>query len=161
MEFVDTGGSECLNDSLRDHWTRSCGGIVFVYDISDASSHALVEEQISAVQLFLSNHYKQSPETPKKPIALVGNKIDKGRREVSENDGHRLAENHGATFRETSVHDANGFKDVCVRLLREMGAGGEIPSCTTEKPQTDWVQSILGALQWVPGWVCGIEAGEE
>lgn len=137
--------------------------MVFVYDISDASTYGLVEKQISAVHLFLSNFYRQFPDTPKKAITLVGNKVDIKRREVSERDGHRLAEEHGATFWETSVLEVDGFKDVCIRLLREMGAGRHTPSCATEnsttaikQPQANWRESILRAWQWVPSWVCGI-----
>lgn len=112
---------------------------------------------------FLLNLYKQFPTTPTRLIAIVGNKADKRPREVLETEGRQLADEHGAIFWETSAVDAKGFDGACINLLREMGAGRDAPSCTTEdsttaikQSQTDWIQPILWALHWIPGWVCGI-----
>ncbi|PSS18312.1 hypothetical protein M430DRAFT_70482, partial [Amorphotheca resinae ATCC 22711] len=118
VHFVDTGGSECCNDHLRDQWTRNCRGIVFVYDISDASTFCLVREQLYAVHAFLLNLYKQFPTTPTRLIAIVGNKADKRPREVLETEGRQLADEHGAIFWETSAVDAKGFDGACINLLR-------------------------------------------
>lgn len=163
VEFLDTGGSEDYQ-GIRDQWITQCDALIFVYDISDASTLSLVQQQFCDAQTFLSNQYRQSPTTPAIPLALIGTKVDKqSEREVSEKEGRQWAVECGATFWETSAHDAKGFGDACIYLLKEMGADQDACSFTTEdsitalkQPRTGWIQSILQIRQWIPVWVCGI-----
>jgi GTPase SAR1 family protein len=153
VEILDTGGSEGYN-FIRHQWIKNCGGLIFVYDISTASSLDLIEQQLCDAQTVLSNLHQQPPTAPTIPIALVGNKFHKlPSGKVSDEEGRQLADKYGAKFFETSAHDTKGFHDACVYLLREMGAG-RAPSSASEEstaalkqPRTDWTKLNLHFIQ--------------
>lgn len=129
MAVLDTGGLEDIK-GLRLQWIEGCGGLIFVYDISEELSFHDMQEQLNDAQTLLSNLRQRSPTAPEIPIALVGNKTDKvAARTVPLETGQRLADEHAAIFLETSArYDAKGVEDLFIRLLKKMRAARDVSS---------------------------------
>lgn len=151
VEFLDTGGSEVFQD-MQNQWTKQCEALIFVYDTSDVSTFEVVQQRLSKAQTCLSEGTI--------PMALIANHKQSVRK-VAEKDGRQVADAYNATYWETSARDTNGFVDACINLLRELGAGRDCTSVTTEdsvaalkQSRSDWKQSILQAWRCISVWVC-------
>ncbi|KAK7026683.1 RAS2 protein [Paramarasmius palmivorus] len=93
IEVIDTAGQEDYS-TLRDQWIREAHGFALVYSVTDRGSFERMEQFRTAVL-----RIKQGA-----PIVLVGNKADKrAEREVSTEEGERLAQCYGCRFVETST----------------------------------------------------------
>lgn len=95
LEILDTAGQEEFS-SARDGWVREGNAFILVYSVTSASSFLEIEEHHRNIMLVHDND--------KVPIVLVGNKIDLAHeRQVSTEDGQKLAKMYGIPFVETSA----------------------------------------------------------
>ncbi|KAL3969037.1 interleukin 6 [Sarotherodon galilaeus] len=94
VQIWDTAGQERYQTITKQYYRRA-QGIIFVYDITDKLSFKHIAKWVSDVDEYT---------TQKMETILVGNKCDDSlRREVSKNQGTKLAGSYGMEFFETSA----------------------------------------------------------
>ncbi|EZF23606.1 Ras-like protein [Trichophyton rubrum MR850] len=113
LDVLDTAGQEEYS-AMREQYMRTGEGFLLVYSITSRQSF---EEIITFQQQILRVKDKDYF-----PIILVGNKCDlEKEREVSQEDGEKLARSFGCKFIETSaksrINVDNAFYDI-VREIR-------------------------------------------
>jgi len=134
VEVIDTAGQEEYA-TLRDQWVREGQGFILVYSIASRATFDRLEVFRQAMI-----KVKRS-----KPIfMLVGNKCDKQyEREVSREEGLRMAQSFDCEFLETSAKTSQNVERLftnLVRLLRSSkdsvpGAGGPAAQPRPPKPE--------------------------
>jgi len=111
VEVIDTAGQEEYA-TLRDQWVREGQGFILVYSIASRSSFDRLEV------------FRQSMMRVKRvrPIfMLVGNKNDKtNEREVSHEEGFRMAQHFGCDFMETSAKTSQNVENLFTQLVRKL-----------------------------------------
>lgn len=117
VEVIDTAGNDVFR-RMRDQYIKSGDGFLLVYSITDRwSSHSLTafREQILAAKGPKNKLLRDIP------MILVGNKCDlDNEREVSYQDGKKIAETFSCPFFETSAKNDTGIDEVFVNLARQM-----------------------------------------
>ncbi|XP_006786102.1 ras-related protein Rab-15-like [Neolamprologus brichardi] len=94
VQIWDTAGQERYQTITKQYYRRA-QGVIFVYDITDKLSFKHIAKWVSDVDEYT---------TQKMETILVGNKCDESlRREVSKNQGTKLAGSYGMEFFETSA----------------------------------------------------------
>ncbi|XP_063354427.1 ras-related protein Rab-15-like isoform X1 [Pelmatolapia mariae] len=94
VQIWDTAGQERYQTITKQYYRRA-QGVIFVYDITDKLSFKHIAKWVSDVDEYT---------TQKMETILVGNKCDDSlRREVSKNQGTKLAGSYGMEFFETSA----------------------------------------------------------
>jgi len=111
VEVIDTAGQEEYA-TLRDQWIREGQGFLLVYSIASRVSFERIEI------------FRQSIHRIKrgKPVfLLVGNKVDKAtEREVSYDEGCKLAERFGCEFMETSAKTSQNVENLFSQIVRTL-----------------------------------------
>ncbi|ESO09965.1 hypothetical protein HELRODRAFT_156372 [Helobdella robusta] len=116
LSIWDTAGQERFR-TLTPSFYRNGQGCILVYDVTKYTTFAKLDEWLNE----LDSH------STKKDIVklLVGNKIDKEPREVTEEDGLRFASKHNMMFTEASAKTMEGvqlaFEELVVRILQTPG----------------------------------------
>jgi small GTP-binding protein len=105
VKIWDTAGQEQYK-SLTRNFYRNSNGVIIVYDVTNKSSFEKVQEWVQSV-------YDNTDRSIK--MILVGNKIDLNR-EVSTEEGKKLAEFYKIPFFETSAKENIGITE-CVRKI--------------------------------------------
>ena len=108
--LYDTAGQEKFR-SLIPMYTREAKIILLVYDISNKDSF-----------IHLPDWLKDLHDIKKEEVifALVGNKMDLGeKRQVSEEEGKKFAEENDFIFQEVSAKTGDGFSDLFYKQLFE------------------------------------------
>jgi len=129
VEVIDTAGQEEYA-TLRDQWIREGQGFVLVYSIASRLSF----ERIDIFRQSMNRIKRGQP-----VFLLVGNKSDKAtEREVSYDEGSRLAERFGCDFMETSAKTSQNVENLfthIVRTLRQktLGTDAVHPSSSSAK----------------------------
>ncbi|RMX58124.1 hypothetical protein pdam_00000018 [Pocillopora damicornis] len=117
VEVVDTAGNDVFR-RMRDQYIKSGDGFLLVYSITDRSSSTAItsfHEQIVAAK------GKKDKIIPQIPIILVGNKSDlDDEREVSYQDGKKIAATLCCSFFETSAKNDIGVDEVFANLAKKM-----------------------------------------
>lgn len=94
IQIWDTAGQERYR-AITSAYYRGAVGALIVYDIADQTSFDAVERWLNEIRSHASHDIV---------LMLIGNKIDlEEEREVSTEDGMRLAERYGLRFTETSA----------------------------------------------------------
>lgn len=94
VQIWDTAGQERYQTITKQYYRRA-QGVIFVYDITDKLSFKHIAKWVSDVDEYT---------TQKMETILVGNKCDDSlKREVSKNQGTKLAGSYGMEFFETSA----------------------------------------------------------
>ena len=94
------------NITVTEMYTRGAPGVIFVYDVTCRDSFERIQRCIS----------NQGPETT---ILLLGNKCDMtDQREVTKEEGERLASDKGISFLETSAINNFNVKEAFTILAR-------------------------------------------
>ncbi|KAM9708627.1 ras-related protein Rab-15-like [Menidia menidia] len=107
VQVWDTAGQERYQTITKQYYRRALG-IVFVYDITNQSSFQHIAKWASDVDEYA---------TEKVQMILVGNKADdEHRRQVSTNQGCKLAESYGMEFFETSASTSSNINEAFTRL---------------------------------------------
>jgi len=92
---------------MTRNFYRTSNGVVLVYDVSSKTSFEKIQEWIQSI-------YDNSDEKIK--IVLVGNKIDLPR-EVTTEEGRKLAEYYKIPFYETSAKENIGVREMMRKLI--------------------------------------------
>ena len=116
MKIWDTAGQENFKSMTRNFY-RTSNGVVLVYDVSNKSSFEKIQEWIQSI-------YDNSDEKIK--IVLVGNKIDLPR-EVTTEEGRKLAEYYKIPFYETSAKENIGVREMMRKLITNVLDGFKPP----------------------------------
>ncbi|CZR54043.1 uncharacterized protein PAC_03926 [Phialocephala subalpina] len=138
LEILDTAGQEEYT-ALREQWIRESEGIVLVYSITSRYTFNSLRQfhaqilRVKGIETF--------------PVLIVGNKSDRvTEREVSTQEGFRLASELGCEFTESSAKNRKyveeSFIDI-VRQVRKHRLLSPIPS-PISGPSTESVNKITG-----------------
>jgi len=113
VEVIDTAGQEEYA-TLRDQWVREGQGFILVYSIASRSTFERLE-------IFRQSMLRVKRTRP--IFMLVGNKSDKiNEREVSQEEGYRLAQHFGCDFMETSAKTSQNVDNLFTQLVRSLRA---------------------------------------
>lgn len=107
LQIWDTAGQERYQTITKQYYRRA-QGIVFVYDITNQPSFQHLAKWASDVDEFAPDMVQR---------ILVGNKSDEEqRRQVSKNQGSKLAETYGMEFFETSASTSANISECFTRV---------------------------------------------
>jgi small GTP-binding protein len=118
VKVWDTAGQEQYK-SLTRNFYRNSDGVIIVYDVTNKSSFEKVQEWVQSINDNTERNIK---------MVLVGNKIDL-QREVTTDEGKKIAEYYKIPFFETSAKDNIGIADFIRRLITDV--------LESNKPVTD------------------------
>jgi len=107
LQIWDTAGQESFRSITRSYY-RGAAGALLVYDISRRDTFNHLSRWLDEVRQNANAHMT---------IMLIGNKSDLERREVSAEEGHEFARQHGLIFLETSAKTAQNVEEVCRHSL--------------------------------------------
>lgn len=138
LEILDTAGQEEFS-SARDGWVREGNAFILVYSVTSTSSFLEIEEHHRNIMLVHDNE--------KVPIVLVGNKTDLAHeRQVSTEDGRKLAKHYGIPFVETSALEGTNcdfaFQEA-IRLIFEKEEDQKRKNAVQAPPPRKWKCEIL------------------
>lgn len=115
LDILDTAGQEEYA-TMRDNYYRNGEGFLCVYSITSMESFKHVESfrsQIIRVQ--------EREEGATFPFLLVGNKADMNdKREVSKEDGEKLAKDLGCHFMEASAKTKTNVEEAFMDVLKQV-----------------------------------------
>lgn len=110
IQIWDTAGQETFKAITRSYYRGTIGCIV-VYDTTNRESFESVSEWVSE----LKKHCD-----PQIVVALIGNKIDLDKRQVTYDEGKELADKHGFIFFETSAKKAINVKECFFEIVKQI-----------------------------------------
>ncbi|KAK7500839.1 hypothetical protein BaRGS_00008083 [Batillaria attramentaria] len=116
LAIWDTAGQERFR-TLTPSYYRGAQGVILVYDVSSKASFAKLDVWLNELETFATKHDMVK--------MLVGNKIDKEKREVSKEEGLRFARKHHMLFIEASAKTKEGvqcsFEELVEKILQTPG----------------------------------------
>lgn len=95
VKIWDTAGQEQFK-SLTRNFFRNSDGIILVYDVCNAESFEAIDTWIESI---IDNTDRE------KKMVLLGNKVDLEHREISKEDGEKMAQKYGIKYFETSAKE--------------------------------------------------------
>ncbi|XP_066301635.1 ras-related protein Rab-18-B-like [Branchiostoma lanceolatum] len=116
LAIWDTAGQERFR-TLTPSYYRGAQGVILVYDVSSRNSFNRLEQWLSELETF----------STKQDIVkmLVGNKIDKDKKEVDRNEGLKFARKHQMLFIEASAKTREGvqcaFEELVEKIIQTPG----------------------------------------
>eukprot|EP00005_Dracoamoeba_jomungandri_P001390 CAMPEP_0174255740 /NCGR_PEP_ID=MMETSP0439-20130205/5052_1 /TAXON_ID=0 /ORGANISM="Stereomyxa ramosa, Strain Chinc5" /LENGTH=172 /DNA_ID=CAMNT_0015338059 /DNA_START=57 /DNA_END=572 /DNA_ORIENTATION=- len=111
IDIMDTAGQEEYR-ALRDSYMKNGQGFVLVYSVTSRVTF----NNAKKIHIDILRIKENSPDIP---VLMVGNKIDlKDQREVSKEDGERIAQELGIYHHEASAKTAEGVSEIFLRLVR-------------------------------------------
>jgi len=110
VEVIDTAGQQEYS-ALQDQWVREGQGFILVYSVTSRSSFSRLED-------FHQTMLRIKRTTP--VFIVVGNKSDQTSREVSQEEGRRLAQKFGCQFMETSAKTSMNVENMFTFLVRSL-----------------------------------------
>lgn len=108
VKIWDTAGQERYR-SLTQNFYRNADGVLIVYDVTDRETFDRVKEWIYSIY--------QTKSRKKIKLALIGNKIDINARQVTTDEGKKLAEHYDIPFFETSAKSNIAISDSFKKLI--------------------------------------------
>ena len=125
VDIVDTAGQEEYN-AMRDQWIRNGKGFLLVYSLTNKGSF---EELYN-----LMDEMWRAKDDGDFPVVLCGNKVDlENERQVSTEEGEKLAEEWGCPFFETSAKTKVNDHECFYQLVREIRKQDEKQSAEQRK----------------------------
>jgi len=116
LAIWDTAGQERFR-TLTPNFYRGAQGIVLVYDVSNRASFSKLNIWLDELDTYcnVNGCIKM----------LVGNKIDKEKREIAREEGERFARKHSMLFIETSAKTREGvqlaFEELVEKVIQTPG----------------------------------------
>lgn len=105
VKIWDTAGQEQFKSLTRNFYKNS-HGVLICYDVTNRKSFEKIQEWVDSIKDNASSNIK---------MLLVGNKIDLTR-DVTKDEGKKLADTYKIPFFETSAKTDEGIDD-CMRTL--------------------------------------------
>ena len=106
VKFWDTAGQEQYK-SLTRNFYRNSDGVIIVYDVTNKNSFYKVQEWVESV-------YDNTDKSVS--MILIGNKTDLPR-EVSKQEGERMAESFKIKYFETSAKENSGINESMMEIV--------------------------------------------
>lgn len=107
LQLWDTAGQELFRAVTRSYYRGSVGAFI-VYDITNRDSFINVRHWLTDVR---------SSDRSDIVCILIGNKSDLNNREVSTEEGQKLADDYNMTFFETSAKTGEGVEAAMISCL--------------------------------------------
>ncbi|KAI9597420.1 ras-related protein Rap-1b precursor [Syncephalis fuscata] len=121
LEIIDTAGTEQFT-ALYDMYMKRGEGFLLVYAVTSKGSFEELAERREQIL-----HVKGAADDRDVPIVLIGNKTDiSHEREVSTDEGRKLAAEWRCPFLETSAKTADNVDEAFYALVREVRRAGGI-----------------------------------
>lgn len=95
FQIWDTAGQESFAPIIRSYY-RGVAGVIMVFDVGDRNS-------FHKLPFWLNELNQNKEENHPMPIILVGHKVDKKIKQVSEQEAEDFADLHGMTYIEASA----------------------------------------------------------
>ncbi|XP_064617249.1 ras-related protein Rab-18A-like [Liolophura sinensis] len=116
LAIWDTAGQERFR-TLTPSYYRGAQGVILVYDVSSKQSFQKLDAWLNELETFSTKHDIIK--------MLVGNKIDKDKREVTKEDGLKFARKHHMLFIEASAKTREGvqcaFEELVEKIIQTPG----------------------------------------
>ena len=109
LKFIDTPGQERFRSLLKNLYNKS-DIIILIYDVTDKKSF----ENIKGFYDQIKNET-----TGEVHIILLGNQIDKEGREVTKEQGEKLAKELGMIFFECSAKTGENINDIFDKIIEK------------------------------------------
>ena len=120
LKIWDTAGQERFRNITTQYY-RDADGIVLVYDVTEEASYEKIRDWMDQI---ISNSQRDDI-----GLVLLGNKCDMEPRNVSEEQGIKLAGELNISYFETSALTGLGIKEAFEQLTRDImkkkGVGGD------------------------------------
>jgi Ras-related protein Rab-8A len=110
LYFYDTTGQEKYR-SIAVNLIKNAEGVLLMYDVTKKSSFQSISEWMESI-------YNSKPKNF--PIILAGNKIDLEKREVTTEEGEKLAKDYGIPFFEISNKEGINVTEACLALANKI-----------------------------------------
>ena len=132
LKIWDTAGQERFRNITTQYY-KGADGIVLVYDVTDEASYEKIKDWMDQI---LSNTQQEEI-----GLVLLGNKCDMEPRNVTEDQGKKMAEDLKISYFETSALTGQGIKEAFEQLTRDImkkkgvgdGSGENIDLAKTKK----------------------------
>ena len=132
LKIWDTAGQERFRNITTQYY-KGADGIVLVYDVTDEASYEKIKDWMDQI---LSNTQQEEI-----GLVLLGNKCDMEPRNVTEDQGKKMAEELKISQFETSALTGQGIKEAFEQLTRDImkkkgvgdGSGENIDLAKTKK----------------------------
>ena len=132
LKIWDTAGQERFRNITTQYY-KGADGIVLVYDVTDEASYEKIKDWMDQI---LSNTQQEEI-----GLVLLGNKCDMEPRNVTEEQGKKMAEDLKISYFETSALTGQGIKEAFEQLTRDImkkkgvgdGSGENIDLTKTKK----------------------------
>ena len=112
VKIWDTVGQERFR-ALTPSFLRNAEGVVIVFDVTSQESFDNVKGWINSVKSNIGENVI--------PIIIVGNKIDmENLREISKEDGNKIASENGFKYFETSAKTGKGVDEAFKELVNQI-----------------------------------------
>ena len=111
IKLWDTAGQENYH-TLTHNYYRKCDGIIIVFDISNKESFDKIHYWIKAI-------HDNTDSNKKIKQVIVGNKIDLDR-QVTKEEGQKLAESYSLKYFETSAKENIGINEFMLSIITEI-----------------------------------------
>ncbi len=111
LKIWDTAGQERFRNITTQYY-KGADGIVLVYDVTDEASYEKIRDWMDQI---LSNTQQEEI-----GLVLLGNKCDMEPRNVTEEMGHKMAEELKISYFETSALTGQGIKEAFEQLTRDI-----------------------------------------
>ena len=115
--FYDTAGQEKFR-AISFNMIKYSDGIVLMYDITNKKSFDSISQWIDSIKEIKEKNF---------PLVLIGNKCDlEEKREVTEEEGKKMADKFGFLFFETSNKNGTNIEKACTDLIDKIIERNEI-----------------------------------
>ena len=132
LKIWDTAGQERFRNITTQYY-KGADGIILVYDVTDEASFEKIKDWMDQI---LSNTQQEEI-----GLVLLGNKCDMEPRNITEEQGKKMAEDLKISYFETSALTGQGIKEAFDQLTRDImkkkgvgnGSGENIDLAKTKK----------------------------
>ncbi|KDR14057.1 ras-related protein Rab-18-B-like [Zootermopsis nevadensis] len=143
LAIWDTAGQERFR-SLTPSYYRDAQGAILVYDVSNIQTFQKLETWLEELDTYSTKNNIVK--------MVVGNKIDKGNREVSRDDGMKFARRHQTLFIESSAKTRDGvqcaFEELVQKIIQTPGLWERIQTDTDQIRVSDHEPSVPSCGGW-------------